>query len=66
MIVGFAGLVLPVIPGIVLLALGMYFLSLASLRIWNRIESVKVRYPAVGRYLDKFDTMIGKVLSKAH
>lgn len=65
-VIGLAGLILPIIPGLVLLGIGIYFMSLASLRIWNKIESFKTKYPNIGVHIDNFDRMVSKVFKKAH
>ncbi len=57
---------LPIIPGFVLVALGVYLISLASLSLWNRIENLKVRFPKLAHHYDRLDLKISRYIKKAH
>jgi len=65
-LIGLAGLVLPIIPGIVLLVIGLYFISLASVWLHGKVELVKIKYPKIGFHFEKFDNKVGKIFKKVH
>ncbi|MDQ3077164.1 MAG: hypothetical protein M3Q63_03895 [bacterium] len=65
-LLGCLGFVLPLIPGFPLFFLGMYFLSLASLWLWLKLEIFKKRFPKLGYYFDKFDLKVNRFIKKAH
>jgi hypothetical protein len=64
--IGFMGLILPIIPGVVFLALGVYLLSLGWLWLWTRIETIKTRFPSLAYHYDKIDTKISRYIKKVH
>jgi uncharacterized membrane protein YbaN (DUF454 family) len=64
--IGIAGLVLPIIPGIVFLAIGVYFFSLASERVNIKIERLKVKYPRLGHHYDIFDSKVNRFFKRAY
>lgn len=45
--IGVAGILLPIIPGIVLFALGIFILACVSPTIQSKLESFLVRYPKI-------------------
>jgi uncharacterized membrane protein YbaN (DUF454 family) len=65
-IIGILGLILPIIPGLAFMLLGLYFFSLASLWFWTKLESQKTRYPRIWEYFLYFDTKISRFVKKAH
>ncbi len=66
LVLGILGLVLPLIPGIPLLIIGAYFLSLASLWFALKVDALKVRYPTFGYYFDIFDKKASKIFKKSY
>ncbi len=64
--IGLLGLILPILPGLPFLVVGLYFLSLASLWFALKIEVLKVKYPVFAEYFDKFDRKASKIFKKAY
>ncbi|MES2436870.1 MAG: hypothetical protein V4519_02570 [Patescibacteria group bacterium] len=64
--IGLLGLILPLIPGFVFIALGVYIISFASLWLYTKIDHIKLRYPKVGIHFDKVDKAISRFIKKAH
>jgi uncharacterized membrane protein YbaN (DUF454 family) len=65
-VIGILGLVLPIIPGLVFLAAGVYFLGLSSPWVWSKLDHIKIRYPRFGTIFDTFDRKISRFIKKAH
>ncbi len=63
---GIVGLILPIMPGIIFFALGIYILSLGWLWLYLKIEKIKLRFPHIAFHYDKFDAKIGKIIKKVH
>jgi uncharacterized membrane protein YbaN (DUF454 family) len=64
--IGILGLVLPILPGFVFIALGIYIISFASLWLYMKIDRIKLRYPKVGIHFDKVERYISRFIKKAH
>jgi uncharacterized membrane protein YbaN (DUF454 family) len=64
--IGTAGVILPLLPGIPFLALGIYFLYLASRWIESKIEMLKIKYPLFGIHFDRLDKKLSKFFKKAY
>lgn len=64
--IGLAGLVLPLIPGIVMIAVGVYIISLASQSLGLKIDLLKEKYPTFGYHFDRIDKKISKFIKKAY
>jgi len=52
-LLGILGLVLPVLQGILFLAIGFYLLSLESPWVHRKMEQVRERYPRIGGTMDE-------------
>lgn len=50
---GILGLVLPILQGILFLAIGFYLLSLESPWVHRKMEQVRERYPRIGGTMDE-------------
>jgi uncharacterized membrane protein YbaN (DUF454 family) len=66
LLIGIAGLVLPIIPGLVFIAIAVYFFSLASEWLGIKVESIKDRHPMIKHHYDKFDTKANKYFKKTY
>jgi uncharacterized membrane protein YbaN (DUF454 family) len=66
LMIGIAGLVLPVIPGLVFIAIGVFFFTRASERFNTKIENLKLRYPHFGRHYDIFDSKVNRFVKRAY
>jgi uncharacterized membrane protein YbaN (DUF454 family) len=66
LIIGVAGLVLPIIPGLIFVAIGIYFFSLASERINTYIESIKQKHPRIAHHYDIFDKKVNRYFKRAY
>lgn len=64
--VGLVGLVLPILPGILFLVIGL--LLLATEYAWARglIDKASAKYPKVGAVLDRATTSVDRILAKIH
>jgi uncharacterized protein len=58
-VVGVAGLVLPIMPGIIPIIIGIYLLSLTSLWFRSKKDVLAARYPHVGRFVTWLDAKLG-------
>jgi len=52
-VLGILGLFLPILQGILFLAIGFYLLSLESPWVHHRMEQVRERYPRIGGTMDE-------------
>ena len=52
-ILGIAGLFLPVLQGIFFLFIGVFLLSRESETVHRQVEKLRERYPRFGHYMDK-------------
>ncbi len=52
---GVFALVLPIIPGWLLIALGLYILSIDSPGLERRLRTLRARFPRIDRFLEKHD-----------
>jgi uncharacterized membrane protein YbaN (DUF454 family) len=59
-LIGIPGLVLPVIPGILFIVLGIIVLSIDLPMIKGMLDRMELRYPEVGKRLKKLRSMIVK------
>ncbi len=59
-IMGVFALVLPIIPGWLLIALGLYILSLDSPGLDRRLRVLRSRFPHIDRLLSKHDGRFSK------
>jgi hypothetical protein len=57
---------LPIIPGFVFVAFGIYLLAQASLWLWNHIENIKLKFPRLAFHYDKIDRKLNRYIKKAH
>ena len=57
--VGIVALILPVLPGWLLIGLGLYILSLDSPGMQNRLDALARRYPHVDRVLATIEKRLG-------
>ncbi len=64
--IGILGLILPLIPGLAFMLLGIYFISLASLWLWTKIQEIKQKSPKFGEYFEYFDKRMSRFVKKAH
>jgi hypothetical protein len=51
-LLGFLGILLPVLPGVIFLAIGLYLMSLESVWLNRQIDKISRRYPKIGDILD--------------
>lgn len=65
-VVGVAGLVLPIIPGIICIAIGIFFFTRASEHFNAKIELIKNRYPRFGQHYDIFDSKVNRFIKRAY
>jgi uncharacterized membrane protein YbaN (DUF454 family) len=64
--IGLAGLILPIIPGLVFIAIGVFFFTRASKRFNSRIDDLKLQYPRVGYHYDIFDSKVTRFVKRAY
>lgn len=57
---GVFALVLPIIPGWLLIALGLYILSLDSPGLDRRLRALRARFPRIDRLLGKHDARFSR------
>lgn len=63
-IIGLLGTVLPLLPGIVLVVMGLYLISFESRPVHNTIQKIIAPYPKLKKHLDAFDTKLRHFLNK--
>ncbi len=63
-ILGFFGLVLPVLQGILFLAIGLILLSLCSPTLRSWVDKHAARYPKLLNVIQKFETWITKFVGE--
>ena len=63
---GITGLILPILPGLFFIVVGLYILSLDSPRIEKRINMLREKYHHVHKTMNHVETRFGKrkVVSK--
>lgn len=61
-LLGVIGILLPVVPGFVLVLAGLYLLSLHSKWFHGQLERHKHKYPRVVRFLDSLDARVKRLL----
>lgn len=59
-VIGFVGLFLPILQGILFLIIGFYLLSLHSLWAHQKLHAFKLKHPRIGEKIDYFDRKIRK------
>jgi uncharacterized membrane protein YbaN (DUF454 family) len=65
-VIGIAGIILPIIPGILFIAIGVFLFSRASESFNARIDKVKLRFPNFGRHYDIFDSKVNRYVKRAY
>ncbi|GEM_PF-1628649 len=58
-LVGVCGLILPILPGFVLILIGVYALSLTSIWFKTKKDSIVLKYPQFTRIVTWLDTKFG-------
>ncbi len=61
-VAGILAVFVPIVPGFVLIAVGLYLLSLHSAWFRERVNRHKHRYPRVVAMLERLDTRIRRLL----
>ena len=61
---GFLGILLPILPGVIFLFAGLYLLSLESLWLNIQLDKIGNRYPRVGKLLDDARARAGRILRR--
>lgn len=54
-VAGIIGIFLPIVQGLLLIALGIFFLSRGSETVRDFVEEIRKKFPALDRILRKFD-----------
>ena len=61
---GFLGILLPILPGMIFLVAGLYLLSLESLWLNRQLDKIGQRYPKVGEILDDARARAGRIVRR--
>jgi uncharacterized protein len=61
---GFLGILLPILPGMIFLVAGLYLLSLESLWLNRQLDKIGQRYPKVGEFLDDARARAGRIVRR--
>ena len=61
---GFLGILLPILPGVIFLVAGIYLLSLESLWLNRQLDKIGQRYPKVGEILDDARARAGRIMRR--
>jgi len=61
---GFLGVLLPILPGMIFLVAGLYLLSLESLWLNRQLDKIGQRYPKVGEILDDARARAGRIVRR--
>ena len=61
---GFLGILLPILPGVIFLLAGLYLLSLESLWLNRQLDKIGDRYPRVGKRLNDARARAERILRR--
>ncbi len=61
---GLAGLVLPFLPGALLIAAGLVLLSLLNPKVDAWLSKITVRYPTLHKMVEKLRVFISRIIGK--
>ena len=61
---GFLGILLPILPGMISLVAGLYLLSLESLWLNRQLDKIGQHYPKVGEILDDSRARAGRIVRR--
>lgn len=63
-LIGITGMFLPIIPGILLILLGIYLLSKVSVSVKTRTDRVRARFPRFHHHLSAFEEKMERLFKR--